>query len=325
MPVIVMTNYYKEEPYRLVQSVVPDGFTLHMPEDAKRESLLRLLEKVDAEYILAGGRTKINEEILSYTPHLKMIQRTGVGMDCMDAQALTARGIPVYVNAGVNAVSVAEHTVLLLLSVLRRMTEIDAQMHEGIWKKQENGIRNHELFGKTVGFVGMGHIGEKTVQMLSGFGVRFLYDAPHQKPELEKFYGLTRVSYEELLKNSDIVIFLCALNDQTRGMLGAEQIAKMKTGSVVINTARGALIEEKALLEALKSGKLSGAGLDVFEKEPPDADNAFFQMKNVVLSPHIGGVTQESFQRMMRTAMHNMVLYEQGRTNELEDRLWKTV
>ena len=108
-------------------------------------------------------------------------------------------------------------------------------------------------------------------------------------------------------------------------MLGAEQIAKMKTGSVVINTARGALIEEKALLEALKSGKLSGAGLDVFEKEPPDADNAFFQMKNVVLSPHIGGVTQESFQRMMRTAMHNMVLYEQGRTKELEDRLWKTV
>lgn len=321
MPCIVMTNYYKEGPYRLVQSVVPEGFELLMPENADRESLLQLMPKAD--YLLAGGRMRIDEELLAKASKLKMIQRTGVGMDSMDPEAICKKRIPVYVNVGVNAVSVAEHTVMLILSVLRRTAQIDAQMHNGIWKKQENGICNHELFGKTIGLVGLGNIGQKTAQMLAGFEVNLLYNANSRKPEAEKKYGLTWVSYEELLRRSDIVVFLCSLNEDSKGMLCAEEIAKMKNGSIVINTARGGLIVEKALIEALRSGKLAGAGLDVFEKEPMNADNAFFQMENVILSPHIAGVTQESFCRMMESAMQNISLYEQGRKKELEEKLWK--
>lgn len=322
MPVIVMTNHYGKVPYQIVQRVVPEGFTLKMAERADRKSLLALVP--EADYLLAGGRSPIDRELLSCASRLKMIQRTGGGMDTVDAGAVFERGIPVYVNRGVNAASVAEHTVMLLLSVLRRTAVIDAQLRQGIWKKQENGILNHELWKKTVGLVGMGEIGQKTARMLSGFEVRLLYHTPKRKPEeLEFALGLTWMPYEELLAQSDIVIFQCALNDRTRGMLGEKQIKKMKQGSIVINTARGALIDEKALADALKSGWIAGAGLDVFEKEPPAVDNAFFPMKNVVLSPHIGGVTQEAFQRMMELAMRNIVLFEQGRYEELEDRLWK--
>lgn len=322
MPVIVMTNCYGEEPYKIVQSVVPEGFTLKMAGSADRGSLLALVP--EADYLLAGGRSPIDRELLDHAKKLRMIQRTGVGMDTVDADAVRERGIPVYVNQGVNAASVAEHTVMLLLAVLRRAAAVDAQLRAGIWEKQENGIQNHELWSKTVGLIGMGEIARKTARMLSGFDVGLLYYTPVRKAEeLEKQLSLTWQPYEELLARSDIVIFQCALNDSTRGMLGEKQISKMKRGSIVINTARGALIDEKALAEALRSGRLSGAGLDVFEKEPPAADNAFFQMKNVVLSPHIGGVTQEAFKRMMELAMHNIVLYEQGRYEELEDRLWK--
>lgn len=322
MPVIVMTNHYSEAPYRLVQRVVPEGFTLKMAERADRESLLALVP--EADYLLAGGRLPIDRELLSRAGRLKMIQRTGVGMDTMDVQAIGEYGIPVYVNQGVNAASVAEHTVMLLLAVLRRTAAVDGQVRSGIWKKQENGIKNHELCGKTVGLVGMGHIAQKTARMLGGFDVELLYYSPRRKSgELEKQLNLRWISYEELLMQSDVVIFQCALNERSRGMLDAGQIERMKTGSVVINTARGPLIDEKALAAALKSGKLLGAGLDVFEKEPPAADNTFFRLENVVLSPHIGGVTQEAFQRMMRLAMQNIELYENGRYEELEDKLWK--
>lgn len=317
MPVIVLTNHYGKLSYDSISQVVPEGFTLKMLPEADRESLLAAAP--EADYFLASGRLLIDREVLKCAGRLKMIQRTGVGTDTLDFEALREYGIPVYVNQGVNAVSVAEHTVMLLLSVLRRTAAVDAQLRSGIWKKQENGLRNHELCGRTVGIVGMGHIGQKTAQMLQGFGVKLLYHSPHRKTEeLEKTLGITWREWKELLAESDILILQCALNEQTRGMLGASEFEQMKEQSILINTARGPLADEKALYEALKRGKLMGAGLDVFEKEPPAADNPFFQLENVVLSPHIGGVTKEAFQRMMGDAMHNITLFEKGRLQELE-------
>lgn len=317
MPVIVLTNHYGKLSYDSISQVVPEGFTLKMLPKADRESLLAAAP--EADYFLASGRLEIDREVLKHAGRLKMIQRTGVGTDTLDFDALREYGIPVYVNQGVNAVSVAEHTVMLLLSVLRRTAAIDAELRRGIWKKQENGLRNHELWGRTVGIVGMGHIGQKTAQMLQGFGVRLLYHSSHRRTEeLERTLGLTWREWKELLAESDILILQCALNEQTRGMLGVSEFEQMKDAAILINTARGPLADEKALYEALKSGKLMGAGLDVFEKEPPAADNPFFQLENVVLSPHIGGVTKEAFQRMMGDAMHNIRLFEEGRLQELE-------
>lgn len=317
MPVILLTNRYGREPYDVIRRIAPSGFTLKMPETGEREALLRAVR--EADYLLAGGRARIDRELLARSPHLKMVQRTGVGTDTLDLKALCERRIPVYVNQGVNAVSVAEHTVMLTLAVLRRVAEVDAELRTGIWRKQENGVRNRELYGKTVGLVGMGHVGQRTAKILSGFDVRLLYCSRHRKSAgLEQRLGLTWRPYEELLQESDVLVFLCALDEETRGMLGAAQIAQMREGSIVVNTARGPLIDGEALAEALRSGKLAGAGLDVFEKEPLQADNPFFQMKNVVLSPHIAGITKEAFQRMIQGAMENIALFEEGNWEKLE-------
>lgn len=319
MPVIVLTNHYGEAPLSMIREEVPQGFVLKTLACAEKKALLEAVE--EADYLLASGRLAIDREILKCAPRLKMVQRTGVGLDTLDMAALKERGIPVYVNRGVNAVSVAEHTVMLILSVLRRITTVDAELRRGIWKKQENGIRSHQLFGKTVGFVGMGHIGQKTAGMLGGFGTELLYYTPARKEKaLEEQLSLTWVSLEELLERADILVLQCALNAQTRGMIGAEEFARMKKGSILVNTARGPLVEEKALLEALQSGKLSGAGLDVFEKEPLPQDSPFLWQENVVLSPHIGGITHEAFRGMMRGAMENIALFDAGRRKELEDR-----
>lgn len=322
MPVIVLTNHYGKLPYDSISRVVPEGFTLRMLPAADRASLLEAAP--EADYFLASGRLKIDREVLARAGRLKMIQRTGVGTDTLDLQALAEYGIPVYVNQGVNAASVAEHTVMLLLSVLRRTAAIDAELRRGVWKKQENGLRNHELRGKTVGIAGMGQIGQRTARMLGGFGVTLLYNSAARKTkELEEALGLHWREWEALLAQSDILILQCALNAQTRGMLGSRELAQMKEGSIVINTARGELADEQALQHALQSGKLLGAGMDVFEKEPLAADNPFLCMENVVLSPHIGGVTQEAFQRMMDGAMRNIALFEAGDYAELEEKRLK--
>lgn len=319
MPVILLTNHYGKRPYDIIRKAVPEGFTLKMLEKADRETFLQAAGQAD--YFLASGRLSIDREVLEKASRLKMIQRTGVGMDTLDLEALNEYGIPVYVNRGVNAASVAEHTIMLILSVLRRTAQVDAQLKQGIWIKQNNGLQNHELCGKTVGLIGMGHIGQKTAQMLAGFDVKLLYyNRTRKEKELEEQLHLTYAEFEEVLEKSDILVLQCALNAQTRGILGEKEFAKMKQGSMVINTARGPLIDEKALADALQSGKLMGAGLDVFEKEPPCEDNPFFNMKNVVLSPHIAGVTYEAFERMMRGAMQNIVLFEQGNLAEIEER-----
>ena len=168
----------------------------------------------------------------------------------------------------------------------------------------------------------MGHVGQKTAQMLSGFEVKMLYNCPHRKdPETEEKLGLTWVEEQDtLLAESDVLVLQCPLNEETRGMMGEAAFAKMKPGSILINTARGPLIEEKALIQALDSGKIMGAGLDVFEKEPLGADSPFFQMKNVVLSPHIAGLSCEAFRRMMEGAMQNIAMFDQGRLSEIEER-----
>lgn len=317
MPVILLTNHYDKLPYDSIKQEIPEGFVLRMLPKATKEALL--LAAKEADYFLASGRLPIDREVLSRAVRLKMVQRTGVGTDTLDLQALKEHGIPVYINRGVNAVSVAEHTVMLLLAVLRRVHVVDAQLRRGIWNKQANGLRTRELYGKTVGIIGMGEIARRTARMLCGFGVRLLYTSRSRKDEtFEKELGLTWMELPELLRQSDILILQCGLNGQTQGMIGRKELSQMKEGSILVNTARGPLVEQRALIDALDSGKLWGAGLDVFSEEPLLPDHPFLAMENVVLSPHIGGITRESFGRMMGEAMQNIALFEAGRMEELE-------
>lgn len=317
---ILLTNKYDEGPLAIITSAVPDGFRLVTMETAEREDLLSKAHCAD--YFLVSGRQKIDEELLSRAPDLRMIQRTGVGTDMIDADAVRKRNIPVYINRGVNADSVAEHTVLLMLASLRQLTRIERDVKSGIWEKQKNGVKTHELKGKTIGLIGLGAIGKKVAALAGAFGANVIYyDIFRASEDTEKEYGLVFTDMDELLKSADIISLHCPLTDETRGMMSAGQFAAMKDSAVIVNTARGGLIDTEALAKALEDGRIAGAALDVYEKEPVDPDSPILKMDNVITTPHIGGVTYESFFRMMEKAMENIRLFDEGRKEEIQEKL----
>lgn len=326
MPKILHTYRYTGRPWEILTSVVPERYTVKTLDNPTQEQLVK--EAVDADYFLVSGRLQINQEVLDNAPKLKMIQRTGVGTEMLDKEAIKQKGIPVYVNAGVNARSVAEHTLTLMLSCLKRIPAIDKQVRDGVWKKQETGTSCHELYGKTVGLVGMGAIGRQVAAYLKCLGARIIYtDIFQLSKEQEEELGLTFYPFLQsssinphLLAEADILSFHCPLTEDNKEILNAESIAKMKDGAIVVNTARGKLISEPALVDALKSGKIASAGLDVHYEEPMKADDPFYSLDNVILSPHIAGLSFETFHAMMKGAIDNIVAFENGQFSEIENK-----
>ena len=312
MPKILHTARYTGTPWDILRSVVPENFTVETLEELSYNSLLRQCE--GADYLLVSGRLPIDEGILSAAKHLKMIQRTGVGTEMLDLEAIKRHGIPVYVNKGVNARSVAEHTLTLMLCCLKNIPLIDSQVKQGIWKKQQNGLTCNEIFGKTVGMVGMGAIGRQVAAYLKVLGAKVVYtDLFRLSEEQETGLALTYVpTFEDMLPQVDILSFHCPLTKDNQKMLNEEAIKKMKDGTVVVNTARGKLIEPNALYDALKSRKLRSAALDVHYEEPIKGEYPLSQLNNVILTPHIGGLTYEAFLSMMAGAMENIMAFEQG-------------
>ena len=311
MKTILLTNKYSGAPLQIVQSEVPEGFEISFLSEQTQDALLR--EAAAADYILAGGRLKITREVLENAKKLRMIQRSGVGLDALDLDGLREKGIPLYVNQGVNAESVAEHTLLLMLSCLRRLPAIDRNTKNGVWKKQEQGVRTFELKGKTVGIIGMGNIAKTLVSLLKPFHATILYyNRTRQFPDFEAENNMRFVGMDELLKNSDIVTVHCALTPETRDLINADSIREMKDGAILINTARGQIVDPDALADALQSGKLAYAALDVHTTEPIPEDYPLKNIDNVILTPHIAGVTADSFRAMMHDAFRNIACFENG-------------
>ena len=322
MPKILHTYRYTGRPWEILQSVVPEGYTIKTLETPTYEQLVK--EAEDADYFLVSGRLPIDKGVLDAAKKLKMIQRTGVGTEMLDKEEIKQRGIPVYVNAGVNARSVAEHTLALMLSCLKRIPAIDKQVRQGIWKKQETGTSCHELYGKTVGLVGMGAIGRQVAEYLHVFGAKILYtDLCQLSSEQEqKLYATYISSLEEMLPLVDILSFHCPLTNDNKEILNERTLSMMKSDAIIVNTARGKLIEEVALYKALKNGKVRAAGLDVHYEEPISINNHLLSTSdNVILTPHIGGLSFETFHAMMKDAVENIVLYEEGNTEMLQNKL----
>jgi phosphoglycerate dehydrogenase-like enzyme len=319
MPVILLTNKYSDKVLKVVQKELPEGFDFISLEKADKEELLK--KAANADYFLASGRLSIDREVIETAIKLKMIQRTGVGTDTIDLQTLKEKRIPVYVNSGINSISVAEHTILLMLSVLRCLPQIDAGVKAGKWEKNDMGIECNNLSGKTVGIIGVGNIGKTVVKMLQPFGVNIIYyDLIRLSEFEEKELNLQYSNFSDLLSQVEILSLHCLLTPQTKALIGASQIASMKQNAIIINTARGALIDEGALVNALKSGHIKGAGLDVFSCEPPNEDNPLFNFNNVILTPHVGGLTLETFSKMMRDAFQNIKYFEDGRFDLIENK-----
>ena len=254
------------------------------------EALWHLLEPVTAEVVAAA-------------PRLRLVQKIGVGVNTVDLEAARRRGIAVCNMPGTNTQAVAEMTLLLMLGALRRVSQLDAAIRAGQGWALPDDLQDHygEVCGRTVGLVGYGAVPTRLAPVLQAMGARVLFASRGEK---RNAVGARR-PLPELLSESDVVSLHVPLTPETERLIDAEAIARMKPGAVIVNTARGALIDEAALVEALRTGHLGAAGLDVFEAEPTPAGSALLALDNVVCTPHLAWLTRETLERSLAVAVEN--------------------
>src|SRR3984893_18208681 len=248
-------------------------------------------EIADAEALIVRSATKVTSELLDKAERLRVVGRAGVGVDNIDLDEATRRGVLVMSTPGGNAVSVAEHTFALMLALARQVPRLDKAMHEGKWEKAS--AAGTEVRGKTLGLIGLGRIGSEVAIRADAFDMRVLGYDPYISEVAARELNVELVSLDTLLGESDFISLHTALSPQTQNLVNAESIKKMKTGARIINAARGELIDEGALADALKSGKLAGAALDVFVEEPPK-NSPLVALANVIGTPHVAGSTAEA-------------------------------
>lgn len=264
--------------------------------DARRDMLARLA-KVDA--VIVRNRTQVDAELLACAPNLKVVGRLGVGLDNIDVNACEARSIQVIPATGANALSVAEYVVCTSMMLLRGAYLSSEAVGAGQWPRASLSA-GRETAGKLLGLVGFGGIGQLTARLARGLSMQVIAHDPMIAPDspLWQESRVQQKSLDELFATSDVVSLHIPLNDRTRKLVNADRIAKMKRGAILINTARGGIVDEGALASALKDGKLGGAALDVFEDEPLRAGSALSGISNLVLTPHVAGVAKESNERV---------------------------
>jgi D-3-phosphoglycerate dehydrogenase len=245
----------------------------------------------DADALVVRSAVQVDDALMEKAPKLRVIGRAGVGVDNIDAEAATRRGVVVMNTPGANAVAVAELTICLMLALARKLSVANNGMHAGRWEKKS--LQGSELRGKTLGILGLGRIGLEVAKRARGFGLEILGSDPFVSAAVARENGIKLVTLDELIAGSDYLTLHVGLTPQTNGVINARTLAKMKKGVRIINCARGELIEEAALVEALKSGQVAGAALDVFTVEPP-RDSPFAEFDNVIMTPHIAGSTGEA-------------------------------
>lgn len=261
----------------------------------------------DANYILASIR-KIGKEEIDSAAGLKLIHVPATGYNHVDIAYANSKGIPVCNSRGENATTTAEFTIALMLACMRRLSQIDSLVKKGEWHSWTWRHDQYELRGKTVGIVGGGAIGKEVMKRLQGWDCRLIYSDPFRMPiELEQKYDCEYVSFESLLEQSDVVSLHCPLTAQTRGMMGKEQFKLMKKNAIVVNEARGAVIDDAALVEALETGEIWGAALDVWEKEPLDPNDPLCKFEKVITTSHLGAATRETVIRCFSIGYENIM------------------
>lgn len=277
--------------------------TLEADEDGERREKLAVADAV----IVAA--TPFSRDLIQAAPRLRLVQHQGVGYhDTIDMAAFAETGARLATNPAGTTIGVAEHAVLLTLAVLRRLAFADAELRQGRWHINTLRDEARELAGKCVGYVGMGRIGQAAARRFRAFDTSGVYFDPdvNLAEEVAADLGLRRASLDEVLATADILTLHLPLTAATRHLINRDRLALMKPGAVLINTARGPIVDEAALVEALHSGHLGGAGLDVFETEPPLAASPLMAMRNVVLTPHISAGTRDAFETKMRAAFDNL-------------------
>ena len=255
--------------------------------------LLQAVSESDA--LITRSGTAVTEELVNAGTRLRIIGRAGVGLDNVDVDACTARGILVINAPTANIMSATEHTMAMLLALCRNIPEAHASVKRGEWNRSK--FLGTELDGKTLGIIGLGRIGTRITIRARAFGMRVIAYDPYIPPSVFEKVGAERVSIDDLLARADVITVHTPLTDETRGMIGAAEMSKMKAGVVVLNIARGGIYDEQSLADALNSGKIAGAAIDVYVEEPPKG-NPLLTAKNIILSPHIGANTIEAQDRV---------------------------
>ncbi|MCM3123931.1 MULTISPECIES: D-glycerate dehydrogenase [unclassified Mesobacillus] len=277
----------------------------HEDIPAPREVLLAEAKKASGMITMLSD--KIDEELLSAGENLKVVANLAVGFDNINLKSATERGIVVSNTPDVLTETTADLTFALLMAAARRIVEAADYIKAGKWEGWSPYLlAGHDVYGKTIGIVGMGKIGKAVARRANGFGMDILYHNRSRKPEAEKELGAVYSSFEDLVSKADYVVSLAPLTDETRNLFTADVFAKMKKSAIFINAGRGPVVDEQALYEALKSGEIAAAGLDVFEKEPISTEHPLLELSNVTAIPHIGSASTETRTKMIKLCCTNV-------------------
>ena len=299
----------------IAHAMAPSGFELLLTRNDRAEIETAL---ATAEYMVCYPHVAMNDAFYRAAPRLRLVQLLSAGYDDVDLEAARRARMPVCNNGGANAISVAEHTLMLMLAVSRRLIWQHGNVSGGRWRGNGPAPRMYEIFDKTLGIIGLGTIGKKVARLARAFGMRVTYyDIVRLSEDAEDRLGVRFRLLRELIASSDVVSLHVPLNEATRGMIGAEELALTKPEAILINTCRGAVVDEAALHRALGAGRLFGAGLDVFDQEPPSPENPLLELENVVLTAHFAGPTWDNHAARFRNAFDNVQRVHRG-----ESPLW---
>lgn len=323
MPQTLTKVYYHShaspEFYALIKQAAGPEFDLaflHADDDEERS-----LKLADCEAIICAAHP-LQKHHLDAAKNLKVIHHQGVGwQDTTDWQEIRRRKLPLALTLAGTTTGVAEHTVLLMLAAAKRLTFADAELRKGRWHINTLRAESRELFGKTIGYIGMGRVAQAVAQRLKAFGCAGIYYDPEVVLSDEESgpLGLRAGSLDQVFQAADVLTIHVPLTTKTRGLIGARQLARMKRGVIIVNTARGGIIDETSLAQALSSGQVLAAGIDVFEHEPPGADNPLFALPNTVLTPHISAGTRDAASQKMQAIFANLRCF--FTTGELANRV----
>jgi phosphoglycerate dehydrogenase-like enzyme len=298
----------------LAQHMKPAGFALAMmPATASAADIAAALR--EAEYLLGFVRF-LPDDAYTDATRLKLVQVLSAGYDRVNIAGARKARVPICSNGGANSVAVAEHTIMLMLAVYRKLAAFHQNVASGRWHEGiPRSVDIFELEGKTVGLVGLGHIGQQVARRLRPFDTNLIYyDTFRQSPEEEASLGVQHVPLTTLLETADVVSLHVPLNDSTHHLINADALRRMKAKAILINTCRGEVVDEHALIEVLRQGRILGAGLDTQEKEPPDPTNPLLSLPNVTLTPHSAGPTVDSFRKRFQNGYANIQRVAQGQS-----------
>lgn len=285
---ILVSDALSEEGLKILE--LEKEFQVDVKTDLKADVLRQIIKEYDA--LLVRSATKVTREIIAAADRLKVIGRAGVGLDNVDLEAATQKGIIVMNTPAGNTISTAEHTMSMILALSRNIPQANSSVKAGEWKRSK--FMGVELYHKTLGIAGLGRIGAEVARRAQSFGMKILAYDPFLNKEVAQSLGIEVVEFRELCANSDYITVHAPLTDETRHMISDEQFGMMKKGVRVINCARGGIVDEVALVKAIKQGRVAGAAIDVFEQEPVPADNELLSLPQVITTPHLGASTEEA-------------------------------